>query len=207
MVSFQCAKPCLLCYPTQMCDRIRPLNLDSVPSLCIFKIPTGFWTMLGLGYWGENDRLNMKFGRCNLFFFSLPSLIPVAISVVLSCLFVHYLCIIRQTIIPLCFASVVQMLTGNESPQRPVKGTCYYQTAIHSQPIRDESITFEKSCAEREKLFIWASAAQRNISVFIRSQRTFFFFFFEVKASRIQVTVWPHVMSPACVIVSYSGHF
>lgn len=129
--------------------------------------------MLGLGYWGENDRLNMKFGRCNLFF---PSLIPVAISVVLSCLFVHYLCIIRQTIIPLCFASVVQMLTGNESPQRPVKGTCYYQTAIHSQPIRDESITFEKSCAEREKLFIRASAAQRNISVFIRSQSTFFFF-------------------------------
>lgn len=142
--------------------------------------------------------------------FFFPSLIPVAISVVLSCLFVHYLCIIRQTIIPLCFASVVQMLTGNESSQRPVKGTCYYQTAIHSQPIRDESITFEKSCAEREKLFIWASAAQRNISVFIRSQSTFFFyffFFFEVKASRIQVTVWPHVMSPACVIVSYSGHF
>lgn len=53
--------------------------------------------------------------------FFCPLLIPVAISGALSCLFVHYLCIIRQTIIPLCFASVVQMLTGNESPQSPVK--------------------------------------------------------------------------------------
>lgn len=42
MVSFQRAKTCLLCYPTQLCDRIRPLNLDNVPSLGIFKIPTGF---------------------------------------------------------------------------------------------------------------------------------------------------------------------
>lgn len=93
------------------------------------------------------------------------ALIPVAISGVLSCLFVHYLCIIRQTIIPLCFASVVQMLTGNESPERLVKGRCYYQSAIHSQPNRDESITFKKSSAERGRLLIWASAAQRNVAV------------------------------------------
>lgn len=127
---------------------------------------------------------------------------PVAISRVLSCLFVHYLCFIRQTIIPLCFASVVQMLTGNESPQRPVKGRCYYQSAIHSQPNRDESITFKKSSTERERLFIWASATQRNIAVLWGARGLF-----EVKASRMQVTIWPHVMSPACVIVSYSGHF
>lgn len=60
----------------------------------------------------------MKFGRK----LSPPlTIIPVAISGVLSYLFVHYLCIIRQTIIPLRFASVVQLLTGNESPKRPVK--------------------------------------------------------------------------------------
>jgi len=92
----------------------------------------------------------MKFGRSSLFF---STLIPVAISGVLSCLFVHYLCIIRQTIIPLCLASVVQMLTGNESPQRPVKGRCYYQSAIHSQHHMDESIPFKKSSAERKRLF------------------------------------------------------
>lgn len=52
--------------------------------------------------------------------FIFASIAPAAISGVLSCLFVHYPCIIRQTIIPLCFASVVQMLTGNESSQRLV---------------------------------------------------------------------------------------
>lgn len=107
----------------------------------------------------------MKFGRSSLFIF-FSTLIPVAISGVLSCLFVHYLCIIKQTIIPLCFASVVQMLTGNESPQRPVKGRCYYQS-IHSRPNKDESIAFKKSSSERERpfFFIRASAARGNIAV------------------------------------------
>lgn len=53
-------------------------------------------------------------------YFIFTRIAPAAISGVLSCLFVHYPCIIRQTIIPLCFASVVQMLTGNESSQRLV---------------------------------------------------------------------------------------
>lgn len=112
----------------------------------------------------------MKFGRSSLFF---STLIPAAISGVLSCLFVHYLCIIRQTIIPLCFASVVQMLTGNESPQRTVKGRCYYQSAIHSQPNRDESITFKKSSAERERLFYTDICSTGKHCCFMRSQRTF----------------------------------
>lgn len=41
-----------------------------------------------------------------LFLFHPPFLIPVAISAALPRLFVHYLCIIRPTIIPLCFFCV-----------------------------------------------------------------------------------------------------
>lgn len=50
--------------------------------------------------------------------------------------------------------------------------------------------------------FIQTSAAQGNIVVLWGARGLF-----EVEASRMQVTIWPHVMSPACVIVSYSGHF
>lgn len=112
----------------------------------------------------------MKFGRSSPFF---PTLIAVAISRVLSCLFVHYLCFIRQTIIPLCFASVVQMLTGNESPQRPVKGRCYYQSAIHSQPNRDESITFKKSSTERERRFLYGHLQHREALQFYEEPEDF----------------------------------
>lgn len=148
---------------------LKLLNLYNT-SLCYQDLHL-FWTVLGLSCQEKNDGLNMIFGRWKPFF----SLLSVANNVVLSRLFVHYhLCIIRQTIIPLCFASVVQMLTGNESPQRLVKGRCYYQKAIHSQPIIDETITFKKSSAERERLLIWALfVARRDTLVFMRSQRTF----------------------------------
>lgn len=62
---------------------------------------------------------------------------------------------------------------GNESPQRPVKGRCYYQSAIHSQPNRDESITFKKSSAERERLFHTGICSTGKYFLFMRSQRTF----------------------------------
>lgn len=144
-------------------------NLDNVPSLVHFSR----FQLNNVGSEGGNDR-RLKYEIWKKQPFS--ALIPAAISGVLSCLFVHYLCIIRQTIIPLCFASVVQMLTGNESPQRPVKGRCYYQSAIHSQPNRDESITFKKSSTERERIFFFLSAAQGKTLPFYEEPEDFFFF-------------------------------
>lgn len=55
--------------PTQLCDQVRLFNLDNVPSRCIFKIPTAYWTMLGLGGWRGKWSDYMKFGRSSLFFF------------------------------------------------------------------------------------------------------------------------------------------
>lgn len=115
----------------QPCQAMPTVTLHS----CVTEYASSTWTMCHLAPFSrfqlviEQCWVSTAEGKMNhiglfeiwkkLPFF--PALIPVAISGVLSCLFVHYLCIIRQTIIPLCFASVVQMLTGNESPQRPVK--------------------------------------------------------------------------------------
>lgn len=148
------AEPCLRCYPTQLFDRKAPLQPGQCAISLHLRIPLvceQCWV-----YAAEGKMIGLyEIWKKRPFFSSFfPTPIPVAISGVLSCLFVHYLCIIRQTIIPLCFASVVQMLPGNESPQRPVKGRCYYQPAIHRQSNREESITFKKSSAERKRLFL-----------------------------------------------------
>lgn len=106
------------CYPTRLCDRIRLLSGQCAISLHFEDFN---WLLNNVRSWrlrGEMICGLYEIWKKQPFY---PTLIPVAISRVLSCLFVHYLCIIRQTIIPLCFASVVQMLTGNESPQRLVK--------------------------------------------------------------------------------------
>lgn len=56
MVSFPNAKPCLLCYPAQLCDRTCLLNLQHVPVLCIITV--------------LRNKCHMKFKKCFLSFFS-----------------------------------------------------------------------------------------------------------------------------------------
>lgn len=86
-------------------------------------------------------------------YFVLARAAPAAISGVLSCLFVHYPCIIRQTIIPLCFASVVQMLTGNESPQAGGRVGVTISQLFIACPTGIKVSRLKSPFAEREKAF------------------------------------------------------
>lgn len=126
-------------------------------------------------------------------YFVLARAAPAAISGVLSCLFVHYPCIIRQTIIPLCFASVVQMLTGNESPQAGGRVGVTISQLFIACPTGIKVSRLKSPFAEREKAVFWCRG--KEISLFYED-------FSGAKASGP-----PPPAPQACVIASHSGHF
>lgn len=124
----------------------------------------------------------MKFGKKRSFFFFSPHSTLLSSQQLLVEYFPVYLSIICASsgrplshyVLHLWSKCLLEM----SHHKRPVKGRCYYQSAIHSQPSRDESITFKKSSAERERPFFGHLLHRETRPFYQEPEKALFFFFF-----------------------------